>query len=318
MKQTIEMIKYIFSKTNFSDPDFKNALWSGAFIFDQEDFEKIGVGSRVHMIFLSEIGNSGDFVAALTHIQETDVVVIVHDRPLGRKFYALLLEILKGRKFTVTLGSGPSAKDVTIDLPRFGMVQTFYEFGSVPRGVFDACPLRVFLGESLGLVEDDDYAPIEAEDGDDEEDGEDQDADEAGGDDDGSVRVALQISFDGFEAQALKGADLSDYQFYIEEIVLPEEYDSIELFDFEQGELEWIHWFNHPGEIGLSASGEIKVDMLDEEYDTISAVLDDGETISAWCRIAFRIDGDSDPLERDSDYRILSEGSVALVSISRD
>jgi Holliday junction DNA helicase RuvB len=92
----------------------------------------------------------GDLAAILTNLDEGDVLFIDEVHRLARPVEEVLYPAMEDFQFDIVLGSGPSARSVRLDLPRFTLV------GATTRTGLITGPLR----DRFGLVERLDHYPV--------------------------------------------------------------------------------------------------------------------------------------------------------------
>jgi Holliday junction DNA helicase RuvB len=110
---------------------------------------ELGVGLRTTSG--PALGRPGDLAAILTNLDEGDVLFIDEVHRLARPVEEVLYPAMEDFQFDIVLGSGPSARSVRLDLPRFTLV------GATTRTGLITGPLR----DRFGLVERLDHYPVE-------------------------------------------------------------------------------------------------------------------------------------------------------------
>jgi hypothetical protein len=117
----------------------------------------------------------------------------------------------------------------------------------------------------------------------------------------------IHIRMTGFKARPLKkNINLKSYNFYLSSIILDENFDDLEIFDFDQSSLSWS-FFESETEVEISASGVIIVNLDEDELETISS-LTEGECAICAVEIEFKLDGDSASLIQGEDYELVDSG----------
>src|ERR671916_3407393 len=109
---------------------------------------ELGVGLRTTSG--PALGRPGDLAAILTNLDEGDVLFIDEVHRLARPVEEVLYPAMEDFQFDIVLGSGPSARSVRLDLPRFTLV------GATTRTGLITGPLR----DRFGLVERLDHYPV--------------------------------------------------------------------------------------------------------------------------------------------------------------
>jgi len=110
---------------------------------------ELGVGLRTTSG--PALSRPGDLAAILTNLDEGDVLFIDEVHRLARPVEEVLYPAMEDYQFDIVLGSGPSARSVRLDLPRFTLV------GATTRTGLITGPLR----DRFGLVERLDHYPVE-------------------------------------------------------------------------------------------------------------------------------------------------------------
>ena len=102
------------------------------------------------------IEKSGDLAAILTNLQDGEVLFLDEIHGLGRPLEEILYPAMEDRVLDLVIGSGPSARTVRLDLPRFTLVGATTRFGllSPPlRDRFDIVHhLDYYSGDELGTI----------------------------------------------------------------------------------------------------------------------------------------------------------------------
>src|SRR5215218_6150062 len=109
---------------------------------------ELGVGLRTTSG--PALSRPGDLAAILTNLDEGDVLFIDEVHRLARPVEEVLYPAMEDFQFDIVLGSGPSARSVRLDLPRFTLV------GATTRTGLITGPLR----DRFGLVERLDHYPV--------------------------------------------------------------------------------------------------------------------------------------------------------------
>jgi Holliday junction DNA helicase RuvB len=109
---------------------------------------ELGVGLRTTSG--PALARPGDLAAILTNLDEGDVLFIDEVHRLARPVEEVLYPAMEDFQFDIVLGSGPSARSVRLDLPRFTLV------GATTRTGLITGPLR----DRFGLVERLDHYPV--------------------------------------------------------------------------------------------------------------------------------------------------------------
>jgi holliday junction DNA helicase RuvB len=109
---------------------------------------ELGVGMRTTSG--PALARPGDLAAILTNLDEGDVLFIDEVHRLARPVEEVLYPAMEDFQFDIVLGSGPSARSVRLDLPRFTLV------GATTRTGLITGPLR----DRFGLVERLDHYPV--------------------------------------------------------------------------------------------------------------------------------------------------------------
>lgn len=97
------------------------------------------------------IEKAGDLAAILTNLQPGDVLFLDEIHRLGRSLEEILYPVLEDFVLDLVIGSGPGARTVRLDLPRFTLV------GATTRVGLLSAPLR----DRFGIVQHLDYYRVE-------------------------------------------------------------------------------------------------------------------------------------------------------------
>jgi Holliday junction DNA helicase RuvB len=97
------------------------------------------------------IAKAGDLAALLTNLEERDVLFIDEIHRLGRALEEILYPAMEDFALDLVVGSGPGARTVRLELPRFTLV------GATTRVGLLSAPLR----ERFGIVHHLDYYTVE-------------------------------------------------------------------------------------------------------------------------------------------------------------
>jgi Holliday junction DNA helicase RuvB len=101
------------------------------------------LGSRIHMTSGPAIERPGDLAALLTHLEPGDVLFVDEIHRLGTVVEEVLYPAMEDFGLDLTIGQGPGARSVRIDLPPFTLV------GATTRSGLLSAPLR----DRFGIVE---------------------------------------------------------------------------------------------------------------------------------------------------------------------
>jgi Holliday junction DNA helicase RuvB len=101
------------------------------------------LGSRLHMTSGPAIERPGDLAAILTHLEPGDVLFVDEIHRLGTIVEEVLYPAMEDFGLDLTIGQGPGARSVRIDLPPFTLV------GATTRSGLLSAPLR----DRFGIVE---------------------------------------------------------------------------------------------------------------------------------------------------------------------
>ena len=97
------------------------------------------------------IEKSGDLAAILTNLEDGEVLFLDEIHRLGRALEEILYPAMEDRMLDLVIGSGPSARTVRLELPRFTLVGATTRFGLLSP------PLR----DRFGIVHHLDYYDVE-------------------------------------------------------------------------------------------------------------------------------------------------------------
>lgn len=109
------------------------------------------MGTQVHTVAGPNVDKKGDLAAILTNLQPRDVLFIDEIHRLQKTIEEVLYGAMEDYKLDLIIGQGPSARTLSIDLPRFTLV------GATTRSGLLSSPLRDRFGVQLRL----DFYPIE-------------------------------------------------------------------------------------------------------------------------------------------------------------
>ncbi|MBP7146169.1 MAG: Holliday junction branch migration DNA helicase RuvB [Acidobacteria bacterium] len=109
------------------------------------------MGARLRMTSGPAIERAGDLAALLTHLEPADVLFIDEIHRLGTVVEEILYPALEEFALDLTIGQGPGARSVRIDLPPFTLV------GATTRAGLLSAPLR----DRFGIVERLEFYPPE-------------------------------------------------------------------------------------------------------------------------------------------------------------
>jgi holliday junction DNA helicase RuvB len=114
------------------------------------------MGSNVRTTSGPAISKAGDLAAILTNLAEGDILFIDEIHRLQRTVEEILYPAMEDRCIDLTLGKGPSARTVRLDLPAFTLIGATTRAGSLSQ------PLRERFGHihRLDYYEDDDLVTI--------------------------------------------------------------------------------------------------------------------------------------------------------------
>lgn len=105
------------------------------------------MGAEVRVTSGPSIEKSGDLAAILSHLQPGDVLFVDEIHRLGRTLEEILYPAMEDFSLDLVIGSGPGARTVRLDLPRFTLV------GATTRVGLLSPPLR----DRFGIVHHLDY-----------------------------------------------------------------------------------------------------------------------------------------------------------------
>lgn len=109
------------------------------------------MGSQVHTVAGPNVDKKGDLAAILTNLQPRDVLFIDEIHRLQKTIEEVLYGAMEDYKLDLIIGQGPSARTLSIDLPRFTLV------GATTRSGLLSSPLRDRFGVQLRL----DFYPVD-------------------------------------------------------------------------------------------------------------------------------------------------------------
>jgi len=105
------------------------------------------MGAEIRVTSGPAIEKSGDLAAILTNLQAGDVLFLDEIHRLGRALEEVLYPAMEDRALDLVIGSGPGARTVRLELPRFTLVGATTRFGLLSP------PLR----DRFGIVHHLDY-----------------------------------------------------------------------------------------------------------------------------------------------------------------
>jgi len=82
------------------------------------------LGVKIAPIRGSENSNTGDIAAILTNLESRDILLIEDIDQLSHRIIPILLSAISGFNLDITIGKGPSKRDITLRLPRFTLIGT--------------------------------------------------------------------------------------------------------------------------------------------------------------------------------------------------
>ena len=103
------------------------------------------MGTRIHSITGPNIEKKGDLAAILTNLQPGDVLFIDEVHRLQKQIEEVLYSAMEDFKLDLIIGTGPAARTLRIDLPKFTLV------GATTRTGLLTGPLRDRFGVPLRL-----------------------------------------------------------------------------------------------------------------------------------------------------------------------
>ncbi len=109
------------------------------------------MGTRIHSITGPNIEKKGDLAAILTNLQPGDILFIDEVHRLQKVIEEVLYSAMEDYKLDLIIGTGPAARTLRIDLPKFTLV------GATTRTGLLTGPLRDRFGVPLRL----DLYPVE-------------------------------------------------------------------------------------------------------------------------------------------------------------
>jgi Holliday junction DNA helicase RuvB len=110
------------------------------------------MGSQIHVVTGPTVEKKGDLAAVLTNLQPGDVLFIDEIHRLQIAIEEVLYGAMEDYKLDLIIGQGPSARTISIDLPKFTLV------GATTRSGLLSSPLRGRFGVEMRL---DFYNPAE-------------------------------------------------------------------------------------------------------------------------------------------------------------
>lgn len=109
------------------------------------------LGSQLHYINGPALQRKGDLAGILTNLQERDVLFVDEIHRLAPAVEESLYPAMEDFRFDIVLDSGPAARSIRIDLPRFTLI------GATTRTGLLASPLR----DRFPIVERLDFYPVD-------------------------------------------------------------------------------------------------------------------------------------------------------------
>lgn len=123
----------------------------------------------------------------------------------------------------------------------------------------------------------------------------------------------FSLECSGLVIQTLKEEiDISKYNIYINTLILGEEYEDIEIFDFDQSMMSWEYFLAAEG-TEFSARGLVNVELDEDEEETLDPIKS-GEPAPCSAELELRLDGDSPALQEGVDFIFKNKGSWLLLS----
>ncbi len=110
------------------------------------------MGSQIHVVTGPTVEKKGDLAAILTNLQPGDVLFIDEIHRLHMAIEEVLYGAMEAYKLDLSIGQGPSARTIRIDLPKFTLV------GATTRTGLLSSPLRGRFGVEMRL---DFYSPMD-------------------------------------------------------------------------------------------------------------------------------------------------------------
>lgn len=109
------------------------------------------MGSQIHTVTGPNVEKKGDLAAILSNLQPRDVLFIDEIHRLQKSIEEVLYGAMEDFKLDIIIGTGPAARTLRIDLPKFTLV------GATTRTGLLSSPLRDRFGVQMRL----DFYPIE-------------------------------------------------------------------------------------------------------------------------------------------------------------
>jgi len=109
------------------------------------------MGAQIHMLTGPNIEKKGDLAAVLTQLQPGDILFIDEIHRLQKTIEEVLYGAMEDYRLDLVIGQGPSARTLSLDLPKFTLV------GATTRSGLLSGPLRDRFGIHLRL----DFYPAE-------------------------------------------------------------------------------------------------------------------------------------------------------------
>ena len=103
------------------------------------------MGSQIHVVTGPTVEKKGDLAAVLTNLQPGDVLFIDEIHRLQIAIEEVLYGAMEDYKLDLIIGQGPSARTISIDLPKFTLV------GATTRSGLLSSPLRGRFGVEMRL-----------------------------------------------------------------------------------------------------------------------------------------------------------------------
>jgi Holliday junction DNA helicase RuvB len=103
------------------------------------------MGSQIHVVTGPTVEKKGDLAAVLTNLQPGDVLFIDEIHRLQIAIEEVLYGAMEDYKLDLIIGAGPSARTISIDLPKFTLV------GATTRSGLLSSPLRGRFGVEMRL-----------------------------------------------------------------------------------------------------------------------------------------------------------------------
>lgn len=109
------------------------------------------MGSQIHTVTGPNVEKKGDLAAILSNLQPRDVLFIDEIHRLQKSIEEVLYGAMEDFKLDIIIGTGPAARTLRIDLPKFTLV------GATTRTGLLSSPLRDRFGVQMRL----DFYPVE-------------------------------------------------------------------------------------------------------------------------------------------------------------